>query len=92
VRAAIIIAVMLAEKSADAVGAKIRHAVLAGPGQDDRVRENDFMLIDAALEVAQDIVSTGNMIAEVCPTMSTKSLRLDVFGRDGGWREGGVCT
>ena len=52
VRAAIVVAVMLAEKGANAVGAKIRDAVLPGPGQDDGVRKNDFVAVDAALEVA----------------------------------------
>jgi hypothetical protein len=57
---------MLAEEGADAIGAEIGDAVLAGPRQDDGIGEDDFLLVDAALDVTQDIVTAGDVVAEVC--------------------------
>jgi len=65
VRAAEPVARMLAKKGADTVGAEIGHAILAGPGQNDRVGQDDFALVNTALKVAQNIVATGNVIAKV---------------------------
>lgn len=50
--AAEVIAIVLAEKRADTLGTKISHAVVAIPRQDNRVGENDLVLVDAALEIA----------------------------------------
>ena len=52
VRATEIVTSMLTKERVDPVGTKISDTVLAIPGQDHRVRENDLALVDAALEVA----------------------------------------
>lgn len=49
VRATEVIAGVLAEERADAVGTQIRHAVVAIARQDDGVGEDDFLLVDASL-------------------------------------------
>lgn len=64
-RATEAVADVLSEKRADAPGAKICHAVLAIPRQDNGIREDYLMLVDAALEVAQNIIAAGHMVAKV---------------------------
>ncbi len=56
---------MLAEEGADAVSPKIGDTVLAGMREYDRVRQDEFVLVDAALEVAEDVVAARNVVAEV---------------------------
>ena len=64
-RSAVVFAIMLAEKGADALGAEVCDAVLAGPRKDDRVGEDDFLLVDATLDIAQDVVAAGDVVAKV---------------------------
>jgi hypothetical protein len=60
---------MMTEERADTVGTKISDAVLAIPGQDDGVRENDLALVDAALEVAQNIIPARDVVAKVAKSL-----------------------
>ena len=60
-----VVAIMLAEEGADAVSPKIGNAVLAGMREYDRVRQDELVLVDAALEIAEDVVATRNVVAEV---------------------------
>ena len=54
--AAEVVAIVLAEEGADAVSPKIGDAVLAGV-RDDWVRQDELVLVDAALEVAENVVA-----------------------------------
>lgn len=63
--AAVPVARVLVKEGTDAVRAKIGNSVSAGSGYDDGVRQDDFVLVDATLEVTQDKVPTGNVVAEV---------------------------
>jgi hypothetical protein len=53
---------MVAEEGTDALRAE---TVLPGSRKDDRIGQDDFPLVDAALEVAKDEVTTRNVVAEV---------------------------
>ena len=64
---------MLAEERADAIGTEVGDTILAVPRQNDRVRQHDFLLVDSALEVAQDVVSAGNVVAEALRRMAFES-------------------
>ena len=67
VGAAKVVANMALEKGGDAVSPKVGDAVLTGLRQDDWVRQHELVLVDAALEVAEDIVAARNVVAEVWP-------------------------
>lgn len=54
VRATVVVAAVLAKERADALGTKVSHAIVAIPRQNDRVGEDNFVLVDAALEIAQN--------------------------------------
>lgn len=65
VPATVVIAVMLAEEGADTGGTKISDTVLTVPRQDDRVGENDLVLVDATLEVAQNVIPARDVVTKV---------------------------
>lgn len=62
---AVAVAVMLAEEGADAIGAEVCHTVFALLGQDDRVGQDNCILIHASLKITQDVVSARNVVGEV---------------------------
>ena len=59
------VAVVMAEKRADTFGSKVSDAIFAISRQDDRVRKYGLPLIDATLEVAENVVSARNVVAKV---------------------------
>lgn len=65
VRAAVAVVGMLAEEGADAIRAEVGHAVLAGLGEDDGVGQDELVLVDAALQVTENVVAAGDVVAEV---------------------------
>lgn len=60
---------MFAEEGAFTFRAKIGDTVLAGCRKDDRIREDNLMLIYATLKITEDIRPTRDVVAEM-----TKSL------------------
>lgn len=64
-RTAETVAIMLAEERADTVRTEISDTVLTVPRQDDGVGEDNLPLVDAALEVAENVKSAGDVVAEV---------------------------
>ena len=60
-----IVALVVAEERANAVGPQIRDTKLSASRQDDWVGEDNLMLVDATLEVAEDIETAGCVVAEV---------------------------
>lgn len=54
VGAAKVITAVLAEEGADSPRAEVGYAVVAIPRQDDGVREDDCIPVDAALEIAEN--------------------------------------
>ena len=63
--AAKVVAIMLAEEGADAVSPKISDAVLAGLREDHWIRQDELVLVDAALKIAEDVVAARDVVAEV---------------------------
>jgi hypothetical protein len=63
---AVAVAGVLAEERSDSVWAEVGHAVLASLGQDHGIGQDDLVLVDAALQVAEDVVAAGDVVAEVC--------------------------
>lgn len=65
VGAAEVVAGVLAEEGADALGTEVGHAVVAVPRQDDGVREHHLALVDTALQIAEHEVAARHVVAEV---------------------------
>ena len=65
VRVAIRVAGVLGEEGADALWSEVGDTVFTRLGQDDRVRDDSLLLINAALEIAEKVVSEGAVVAEV---------------------------
>lgn len=74
---------MLAEERADTIGSKISHAIVAVSRQDDGVREDNLVLVDAALEIAQDELAACDVVAEVTEGLHDLSPRLRVVAPSG---------
>lgn len=65
VRAAVAVTGMLTKEGANAIRAKVGYAVLAGLGEDNRVGQDKLVLVDAALQVTEDVVTAGDIVAKV---------------------------
>lgn len=59
------VANMLTEKLADPIAPKIGDPILASAGKDRGVRQDEIMLVNAALEIAENVVPARDVETEV---------------------------
>lgn len=69
VRSAVVVAVVLRKEGTYATGAKIRDAELAGAREDDGVGKHHLPRVDAALQIAEDVEATANVVAKVANSL-----------------------
>lgn len=69
VRSTVVVAVMVAEEGTDPVRAEISDTVLSVAGHDYRVRKHNLFPVDAPLEITQDKLAAGDVIAKVTQSL-----------------------